>query len=134
MLVGDACVAAPKAGAQCAIGLYEYLESDRWRVASTACEAGFLREPTAQPTAQPTLTPTVPAPIACSPCGPNERTGNTHFKQLFRTLVSCVPLGLLLCYCFRGRLLKMRRISNVPTAATPVVAVEMMPAQESSLA
>jgi len=134
VLVGDACVAAPEAAAQCATDLYENLEIDRWRVALAACEAGFLREPTAQPTVQPTLAPTVPAPIACSPCGPNERTGNTHFKQVFGTIVFSVPLGLLLCYYLRRRILKMRRVSNVATTATPVDAVEMMSAQETSLA
>ncbi|CAH0376195.1 unnamed protein product [Pelagomonas calceolata] len=130
VLVGEACVAA-EVVPHCA---------GEWRLPSTACEAGFPREPSPRPTLAPTTTP---APMSGSRGARTSSGGDGggpkgNFKVVFGMIVFFVPLGLALLYCLRGRIVmfarKARRRVTAAVCATSgttdCTCVEMPPQRE----
>ncbi len=128
VLVGEACVAAE---------VVPHCEG-AWRRPSTACEAGFPREPSPRPTRAPTTrSPTPDAGPRRSTGSHNGGNGNSDFKVVFGMLVFFVPLGLALLYCLRGRLVVLARRARRRAAAvcttsgtTDCTCVEMPPQRE----
>ena len=128
VLVGEACVAA-EAVPNCA---------GEGRRPSTACEAGFPREPSPRPTRAPTTrSPTPDAGPRRSTGSHNGGNGNGDFKVVFGMLVFFVPLGLALLYCLRGRIVMLARKARRRAAAvcttsgtTDCTCVEMPPQRE----
>ena len=128
ILVGEACVAA-EAVPHCA---------GEGRRPSTACEAGFPREPSPRPTRAPTTrSPTPDAGPRRSTGSHNGGNGNSDFKVVFGMLVFFVPLGLALLYCLRGRLVVLARKARRKAAAvcttsgtTDCTCVEVPPRRE----
>ena len=130
VLVGEACVAA-EAVPHCA---------GEGRRPSTACEAGFPREPSPRPTRAPTTrAPTQGARGKQSTGGDGGGGPKGNFKVVFGMLVFFVPLGLALLYCLRGRIVMLarkarRRVDRTAVCTTSGTAdctcVEMPPQRE----